>query len=585
VVPAGTSTISGSASPLLIVTTGTRAAYNAPMRSWVWVLALGACQARDRATIDDAASANLPAVEVSPPASTGSSEPPTPSVRVSLGSDATQSESPPGTLPHLAPLGGLSFEILDAATGKRMPGKLTITGVGKTKEPRFSKDIGVENDAGLEAYNRVFSVSGVGVVALPFGTYQVTVSRGPEWTIDAQRVTIRASGVEIHAKLAHVVDTPGWISGDFHVHAASSPDSRVPMRDRVFEFISDGVDLIVATDHNVVSDYKPIIADMHVEHLLASATGDEITTADWGHFGAFPLPVETAASGHGAIPVEGLAPTDIFAAVRKTSPPAVIDIHHPRLEKDIGYFYLGKFDDSRDEAKRPGFSFDFDAIEVLNGYQDTNRRTIDRVMQDWFALLDRGHLVTATGNSDTHHLDYNIGGYPRNYVRVADDDLAKLDPSTVAASVKAHHSFFTTGPIVDVDVGGVGIGDLAPAPGGKATVDIRVRAAPWVSVSRVIIYVAGKPVRRFELPKLPTHGSLAAMSPIERFHQSWSFSVPHDTYVIVRVEGDSSLSPVVGGGKDVTVFPFALTNPIFLDADGNGVYDPVLPHGTHEAKP
>ncbi|HEY1811822.1 MAG TPA: CehA/McbA family metallohydrolase [Kofleriaceae bacterium] len=555
------------------------------MRSWVWVLALGACQARDRPATEDAPERSVPAVEVSPPASTGSSEPATPSVRVSFGSDATLSDTPLGMLPHLTPMGGLSFEILDAATGKRMPGKLTLSGVGKTKEPRFSKDIGVENEAGLEAYNRVFSVSGVGVVALPFGTYQVTFSRGPEWTIDSQRVTIRASGVELHAKLAHVVDTPGWISGDFHVHAASSPDSRVPMRDRVYEFIADGVDLIVATDHNVVSDYKPIIADMHVEHLLASSTGDEITTADWGHFGAFPLPVETAASGHGAIPVADLTPTDIFASVRKTAPAAVIDIHHPRLEKAIGYFYLGKFDDARDEAKRPGFSYDFDAIEVLNGYQDTNRRTIDRVMQDWFALLDRGHLVTATGNSDTHHLDYNIGGYPRNYVRVADDDVSKLDPSTVAAAVKAHHSFFTTGPIVDVSVGGVGMGDLAPAPGGKATLDIRVRAAPWVSVSRVIIYVAGKPVHRYELPKLPTKGPLAAMSPIERFHQSWAFSVPHDTYVVVRVEGDSSLSPVVGGGKDVTVFPFAITNPIFLDVDGNGAYDPPLPHGAHEAKP
>jgi len=112
-----------------------------------------------------------------------------------------------------------------------------------------------------------------------------------------------------------------------------------------------------------------------------------------------------------------------------------------------------------------------------------------------------------------------------------------------------------------------------------------VRAAPWVSVSRVIIYVGGKPARRFELPKLPTKGPLAAMMPIERFHQSWSFAVPHDTYVVVRVEGDGSLSPVVGGGKDVTVFPFAITNPIFLDADGNGTYDPALPHGTHEAKP
>ncbi|HET9993627.1 MAG TPA: hypothetical protein VFQ65_34050, partial [Kofleriaceae bacterium] len=80
-------------------------------------------------------------------------------------------------LPKLAVQGGLSFEILDAATNRRMPGKLTILGASGTKEPKFSKDIGVEIGDSLEAYDRVFSLSGVGVVALPVGTYDVTFSR------------------------------------------------------------------------------------------------------------------------------------------------------------------------------------------------------------------------------------------------------------------------------------------------------------------------------------------------------------------------------------------------------------------------
>jgi len=476
-------------------------------------------------------------------------------------------------LPKLAVQGGLSFEILDAATNQRMPGKLTILGVNGTREPRFSKDIGVEIDNSLEAYDRVFSLSGVGVVALPLGTYDVTFSRGLEWTIATQRITMTTAGVEVRAKLQHVVDTPHWVSGDFHVHAAASADSRVPMRDRVYEFVADGVDMIVATDHNIVANYQPVIADLHAEKYLASSTGDEITSGSWGHFGAFPLPHEMESAGHGAIPVKKKSATDIFTEVRKTAPGAVIDVHHPRLEKGIGYFYLGKFDDQNDRSERKGFSYDFDAIEVLNGYQDTNRKTIDRVMQDWFALLDRGHLVTATGNSDTHHLNYNLGGYPRNYVNVANDDPQLVTAEDVAQGVKAHHAFFTTGPIVSFRVGTTDIGDLAPAPGGKAKAEITVRAAPWVSVSRVMIYVAGKLVKTWELT---THST-----EIQRFHDTFDLAVPNDTYVLVRVEGDKSLSPIVGGGKDVTVFPFALTNPIFLDTNGNGKYDPVLPHGTH----
>ena len=475
-------------------------------------------------------------------------------------------------LPKLTERGGLSYEIIDDATGQRMPGKLSFLGAKGTKEPKFSKDIGVEDEQSLLAYNRIFSLSGVGVVGVPLGTYDVTFSRGPEWTIQTQRITMTTAGVELHARLKHVIDTPHWVSGDFHVHAASSPDSRVPMRDRVYEFVADGVDMIVSTDHNVVANYQPVIAELHAEKYLASATGDEITSGAWGHFGAFPLPHEMETEGHGAIPVRNKSAVDLFASVRKMAPTAVIDIHHPRLEAGIGYFILGKFDDVHDQSTRKGFSYDFDAIEILNGYQDTNRRTIDRVMTDWFALLDRGHLVTATGNSDTHHLNYNLGGYPRNYVRVDNDDPAVVTAEDVAKAVKAHHSFFTTGPIVGFTVGTTDIGDLAPAPGGKAKADITVRAAPWISVSRVMIYVAGKIVKTW---------TVEPSEKIERFHQTFDISVPNDTYALVRVEGDTSLAPIVGGGKDVVVHPFALTNPIFLDTNGNGKYDPVLPHGDH----
>jgi hypothetical protein len=343
------------------------------------------------------------------------------------------------------------------------------------------------------------------------------------------------------------------------------------MRDRVYEFIADGVDMIVSTDHNVVSDYRPIIEDLHAQHYLASATGDEISSGGWGHFGAFPLP-QTEGAGHGAISVRKKTAADIFHDVRATAPDAIIDVHHPRLERAIGYFYLGKFDDQNDSSTRKGFSYDFDAIEVLNGYQDTNRKSIDRVLEDWFALLDRGHLVTATGNSDTHHLTYNLGGYPRNYVLVDNDDPYVVTAGDVARGVKAHHAFFTTGPIIDFKVGTTGIGDLAPAPGGKATATIAVRAAPWIAVSRVMIYIAGKVEKTWDVPK---------SDKVDRFSTTYDFTIPYDCYAIVRVEGDGSLAPVVGGGAGVNVTPFAMTNPIFLDANVNGVYDPAKEHGSH----
>ena len=49
-----------------------------------------------------------------------------------------------------------------------------------------------------------------------------------------------------------------------------------------------------------------------------------------------------------------------------------------------------------------------------------------------------------------------------------------------------------------------------------------------------------------------------------------------DGWILARVEGDRTLAPVVGDNQRFDVRPFALTNPVFLDTDGNGLYDPPL---------
>jgi hypothetical protein len=68
---------------------------------------------------------------------------------------------------------------------------------------------------------------------------------------------------------------------------------------------------------------------------------------------------------------------------------ATIDVHHPRLlHGSMGYFVLADFDLATGKTRTSGFSLDFDAIEVLNGYQDSDRRTMDKVIGDWIGLLD-----------------------------------------------------------------------------------------------------------------------------------------------------------------------------------------------------
>ena len=483
-------------------------------------------------------------------------------------------------LPTLAPEGGLTYETRDADTNALIPCKLTLIGVDGTPDPRFTRnDIGrQEGDGTVVAYDRILSISGVGVAHVPVGVYDVYVSRGPEWDLAIERKVRISPGKStvVQARLKHVVDTAGWISADFHVHASHSSDSHVPMHDRIFEFVADGVEVITSTDHNVVSNYAPLIDEIGVGRYITSMIGDELTTNGWGHFGAWPLTHDLERVGQGAVLVHGKGPKEFFAEVKTRAPDAIIDVHHPRIDAEIGYFNVGGFDARNDKATRAGFSFDFDAVEVLNGYQDSERRSVDRMIDDWFALLQHGHIVTATGNSDTHHLDHNIGGYPRNYVRVQEDKPQSLrDPLEIPRAVKGHHVLFTTGPFVVLKVDGAGIGDVASARGGEAKVELEVRAAPWVSVSTVTLYLDGREVHRWKVGK-----STDAV----RLHESFPVKVTRDAWVVARVDGDEPMAPVVGDRKRFDVRPLALTNPVFLDVDGNGKYDPPEKHGSHDAQ-
>jgi hypothetical protein len=475
--------------------------------------------------------------------------------------------------PHLRhATGTLSIEVRDENNGM-IPARLTFRPVGDTPALYFTTiDIAREEAGAITAFDRAFVRRGDADIRVPTGTYDIWVSHGPEWDTTRERVTIRPGAeVEVHARLHHVIDTPGWISADLHVHSAASLDSRVPMRDRALQFVADGVDLIVSTDHNVIADYAPVIAELGVSDLLASATGDEITTKQWGHFGAFPLPSDEGELGHGAIETGTHTPAQIFHDVRAKAPGALIDIHHPRLlHGSMGYFVLADFDTATGKTRAPGFSLDFDAIEVLNGYQDSDRRTVAKVIGDWIGLLDGGKRVSCTGNSDSHHLTFNLGGYPRNYVAIGDVPVAKIDPAAVAAAVKAGHSYFTTGPIVDASIAGKGFGDTASVAPGKVALHVTVRAATWISVQKLTVLGPGNTV-------LATR-QIPPATGVVRFDDTIELDVARDGYAILRVDGDRPMAPNVGDIRSFLVYPMAVTNPIWIDVDGDGKVTPAAPY-------
>ena len=178
--------------------------------------------------------------------------------------------------------------------------------------------------------------------------------------------------------------------------------------------------------------------------------------------------------------VHGRKPDDFFNDVRANAPGAIIDVHHPRIDAEIGYFDLGQFDARSDRAARAGFSWDFDALEVMNGYQDPVRRSVDRVVDDWFSLLNHDHLVTATGNSDTPPPDVQHRRLPAQLRQAC----ATTGPSGSTPSRSPPRSSATTrssppARSCSLLVNGGTIGDLVPARGRQgARRDRRCRPRP-----------------------------------------------------------------------------------------------------------
>src|SRR5207244_567550 len=115
----------------------------------------------------------------------------------------------------------------------------------------------------LGAPEGVLLVTGLGSVPVPPGSYDLFITRGPEYEAVQAHVSVSAGEVEeIDAELDRTVDTGGWLAADLHVHSRNSFDSKIPLERRVISMVTNGIEVIVSTEHNNVTDFAPIIAQL-----------------------------------------------------------------------------------------------------------------------------------------------------------------------------------------------------------------------------------------------------------------------------------------------------------------------------------
>lgn len=424
---------------------------------------------------------------------------------------------------EIPPPGSVSVRI-SGEDGQLMPGRCSLVGkhaptstgtpgrtflydfrLGERVRPRNIEPEAEDGTSTRFVEDVIFTGTGVRRERVRPGRYVAHCSRGLEYEVVERPIDVRPGEVAtLDVALRREISTPGWASGDFHLHSVNSVDSTMSLPRRVAHVAAEGVDLACSSDHNFVTDYTRAIAEQGLERWVQGMVGLEMTTLEVGHFNGFPLRYDPGPITKGAFEWSGRPPAEVFEDLRalgKYGPEqTIIQVNHPRdtiqgyfnaynLNPDIGEPEEGQsllFSPSGPEFGPENFVVSFDALEIVNGKRqdllftytvpevlpppplpevvppagEVLRDADGRVAfpggrEDWFTYLNLGRLFTATGNSDTHGPE-DEPGIPRNYFPVSDDRPGAIDELEVVAALKSQAVVVTSGPFVQLRVTGEG---------------------------------------------------------------------------------------------------------------------------------
>jgi len=479
------------------------------------------------------------------------------------------------------PKGKVKISITNKA-GDFVPGKTTFFGLDPTGTPYFRPENPLETKNSHEYFKNSCYPQKEGLeVDLPVGTYMISASRGPEYTLDQRFVDVlKDSSQEVVFQIDKIIETSNLISVDSHMHTLNS-DGSMTIANRIKSLVAEGVDVAVSTDHNYISDYPSVLKNLGLGEYIAVLRGQEVTPLDVNQvympeFNRFPLRKREGEPGNGAIDIRFFENnTPIIGESRRRDPGALIQVNHPR-RRGYGYFTYYQLDPESAATALKGFDTSFDLLEVMNGpFYSNDKSKNSEVIADWLHLLNRGYYFPITGSSDSHGIDRAEPGYARTYVIYNGAKGNGLDVETLLQAMKKGQSFVSTGPLIEFTVNNTSIpGDTIIVKESKLDVGIKVRSAPWVAVDEVRVIINGE--RKIILPVK------ALREQIIKFQDRISLNLEYDSYIAIEVLGNETLFPVVqrrlyDDGYERGPLPYALTNPIFVDVDGNGKFDSPLP--------
>ncbi|WP_316415140.1 CehA/McbA family metallohydrolase domain-containing protein [Mesoterricola silvestris] len=453
------------------------------------------------------------------------------------------------------------------------------------------------------------------------GTYRAYATHGPLSNLQSADITAyEGQTATSHSFIVWPRALPaGWTTFDVPGPSQASGGGYLPV-EKLVSALAEAVQVVASTEKDLGTDGNRLYNDFRTEFDYVGWSAGQLSAVKndpfvmnartselpgYGAVTALSTPAATAYRFGGALQPENWTLSDFITQAKGS----FTIVHRPRGAS--GLFTLKGFDPAVPVGtgvnawwNESGFYANgtvngaFDAIELLRGEgfvktaPDPWFQEFLQVRSDWFGLLNQqtpAAFTKALGlSSAKFSLDTPVG-LARTYLKATPvltnppiagtaptSDLIQ-DLSTVSAALKSGAAVASTGPFLDVTVGGTGPGGLVKGPMATANVVVNLYRTDWMPVDQVRIVVNGVVATTLD----PSSLTQSATD-----NRLFSATVP----VALPTTGTGAWIVVEAGVPlDQTgpyragtpwyeimrgIYPIAVTNPIFIDVTGTGYTHP-----------
>lgn len=457
-----------------------------------------------------------------------------------------------------------------------IPCKVEFKPLGTDEKLDFGPDT-----AEFSVRNLVYTAHGKFQKQIPPGRYAVIISHGPEYDAVFTELTVPPGEmVPLIAHLPRTVDTPGWVSSDFHSHSSPSGDNTSSQLGRVLNLVAEHIEFAPCTEHNRVSTYAPHIERLGIGAQMATVSGLELTSTPLplNHQNVFPMKL-TPRTQDGGAPVAGpdLETQIERLALHDDRSEKLIQVNHP----DIGWMFYDKNGDGQpDSGFERAFPF-MDVIEIhpvdrvlnLGPFTEMDGKQYHNAIFNWLQLLNQGFRVYGVVNTDSHY-NFHGSGWLRNWIQSTTDDPARINPIELAKAAEQGRLVMSNGPYLEVAARETGkpevyvAGQDMKAGSGRVSLKVRIQCPNWLEIDRVFVLVNGRPHE--------THNYTREKNPdlfrggVVKFDKTLDLDLKSDAHLIVATGNSAGNLSAVYGTDGNRSKPAAMTNPVFVDVNGDG---------------